>query len=433
MRTNTLFLARGCEYMNSRITVVALLGLLLLLAGGVGGVHEAKGQNNRFTERSFVASPVVLGMGDAGVALPGIEQSFFYNPAHLSQIPSHFTIFGIEGAASRTLEEHIRFYDRRVQPAIEADFSLSSERLDNLRRDASALGHRPSRGLGAVLLPSFAYSPGALGVGGGLYAKTALNYRIDEEGAGIPSVWTLSRTDLMALLSLGLDLRVLGLSGASVGLTATQTRRSMAFKQTPLGHFDEREVAVPLEGTSFQIDAGLTYTPPWGSALPGTLRLGGAVYDVLEKGYEYTAGGSGRLPFLDEAVGRSNGDSLDVESEDVDRAQELFALRTSYRFGIAYEYPRLFFLDDVGVAVDYQGYQTNHQTPLARLHLGVRALVLDQLELRGGLGSGYPSGGLGLLLGPFHLDYSIHGIEEGRRAGQVSTYVHTLRLLIRLQ
>lgn len=415
--------------MNRRIDVVAILGLLLLF----GGVQEAKSQNNRLTQRSFVASPVVLGMGDAGVALPGIEQSFFYNPAHLSEIPSHFTIFGIEGAASRTLEEHIHFYDQRVQPAVEADFSLSNERLETLRRDASALGHRPSRGLGAVLLPSFAYSPGALGVGGGLYAKTALNYRIEEGEVGIPSMWTLSRTDLMALLSLGLDLRVLGLSGASVGLTATQTRRSMAFKQTPLGRFDDQEIAVPLEGTSFQIDAGLTYTPPFGSGLPGTLRIGGALYDLLENGYDYTAGGSGRLPFLDEAVGHSDGDSLDVEAGDVDQAKDLFALKSSYRFGIAYEYPQLFFLDDIGVAVDYQGYQANPQASLSGLHLGVQALLLDQLEIRGGLGSGYPSGGLGLLLGPFHFDYSFHGIEDGLRADQLSTYVHTLRLLIRLQ
>lgn len=423
----------GCEYMNSRITVYALLGILLFFGAVEGGGQEAKAQNNRVTERSFVSSPVVLGMGDAGVALPGIEQSFFYNPAHLSQIPSHFTIFGIEGAASRTLEEHIRFYDRQVQPAVEKNFALSTASLDELRRDASALGHRPSRGLGAVLLPSFVYSPGALGVGGGLYAKTALNYRIDEKQAAIPSVWTLSRTDLMALLSLGLDLRVLGLTGASVGVTATQTRRSMAFKRTPLGPSNEQEFEVPLEGTSFQLDAGLTYSPGWASALPGTLRFGGAVYDVLENGYDYTAGGSGRLPFLDEAVGRSNGDSLDVSSEDVARAKDLFALKTSYRVGIAYQYPRLLFLEDIGMAVDYQGYQVNYQTPLARLHVGMRALLLDQLEIRGGLGSGYPSGGLGLRLGAFHLDYSIHGIEEGRRAGEVSTYLHTLRLLIRLQ
>lgn len=419
--------------MTRRTSLYTVLVLLLVL-GGVGtGLETAHAQNNRFTERSFVASPVALGMGDTGVALPGIEQSFFYNPAHLPAVPSHFTIFGLQGAASQTLDDHIHFYNRRVAPAVESDFDLSTEELSTLVRDAAALGRRPSRGHGAVLLPSFVYAPGALAVGGGLYAKTALNYRVEEGDAGIPSVWTRSRTDLMALASLGLDLRVVGLSGVSVGLTGTQTRRTMAYKNEPLGRFEKQEVSIPMEGTTFQLDAGITYTPTWLDTETGTLRIGGAVYDVLYEGYDYAIGGNGRVPFLDDTVGQPDADSVDVTESQIERARGLFSLRTSYRVGIAYERAKLFFLDDVAVALDVQGYQKGNQTPLARTHVGVRANVVGPLEIRGGMGSGYPAGGLGLELGAFHFDYAFYGVEEGRRAGQLSTYLHTVRLLVRLQ
>jgi len=416
--------------MTLRVARCIWVGLVLVLGVLVAVPSTTRGQNNRFTDRSFVSSPVVRGMGNAGVALPGIEQSFFYNPAHLSRAASHFTILGLQGAASRSIDDHVRFYNREVEPAIASEFDLSTQALAELNREAAALATRPSRGHGAVLLPSFIYSPGAFGIGGGVFAKTALNYRIDDGGAGVPSVRLLSRTDLMALASLGLDLRVIGLPSVAIGITGTQTRRVLAYKSNPLTRFSPDESAVLLQGDTFQIDAGLVYTPNWLSSLPGTLRFGGAIYDLLPKGYNYSVGGPGRMPFLGDIVERSGTGTAEREQE---RAQRAFALDSSYRVGLAYEKASVFFLDDVAVTADYQGYRRGDQTPLARLHLGVRAEVVGPLRLRGGLSSGYPSGGIGLEFGALHLDYALHGVEEGRSPGQLRTYIHTARLLFRLE
>lgn len=409
--------------------------ILLIVVVGLVSLHPELGraQNNRFTDRSFVASPVVRGMGDAGVALPGIEQSFFYNPAHLPRASSHFTILGTQGAASRTIDDQIRFYNQEVKPAAGQDFDLSTEALADLHREAFSLGRRPSRGHGAVLLPSFIYSPGAFGVGGGVFAKTALNYRIEEGGAGIPTAHLLSRTDLIALASLGLDLRVIGLPSVSVGVTGTQTRRFLAFKKEPLGRLTDDEAAVLLEGSAFQVDAGLVYTPGWLSGAPGTLRIGGAVYDLLARGYGYAEGGPGRMPFVGGVVGRSDDENTGVFGRETERARRSFALRPSYRAGLSYQIPSVLFLEDVALVADYQGYRSGVQAPLARLHFGARAKVVGPLRLRAGLSSGYPSGGLGLELGALHVDYSLHGVEEGRAPGQLRTYVHTARLLLRLK
>ncbi len=411
-----------------------LLAVILVLLGLALEPDGALGQNNGLTERSFVPSPVVRGMGDSGSALPGMEQGFFYNPAHLPQVSSHFTVLGIQGGGNRAIEEQVQFYNERVEPAIASNFDLSTDALASLHRDAATLGRRPGRAHGAILLPSFVYSPGALGVGGGVYAKTALNYRIDESGGGVPSVRLLSRTDVMVLASLGLDLRVIGGPGLAVGVTGTQTRRFLSFKDKPLGRFTEEEEAVLLNGSTYQIDVGLTYSPGWLTGVPGTVRIGAAAYDLLRHGYAYdSGGGSGRMPFLGDIVQQPENGGASQNGGEVRRGAEAFALNSSYRVGLAYQIPTLFFLDDVAVTADYQSYEESTQSPLARVHLGTRAQVAGPLRLRAGLSSGYPSGGFGLEVGAVHLDYSLHGIEEGRTTGQLRSYVHTVRLLLRLE
>lgn len=410
---------------------------ILLLVWTVGTIcvqsRPCSAQNNRFTQRSFISSAEVLGMGDAGVALRGTERGYFYNSAHLPSTSSHFTIFGVQGSSTRSLEDHISYFTDRVEPAIQSDFDLSESALADLHREATALAARPGRGVGTLLLPSFVYSTGSLGVGGGMWAKTALNYRIESPGGRVPSVWLLSRTDLMAVAGVGIDLDLLGMSDLSVGVTARQTRRLLAFKQKPLDRLNVDETAVFLEGGVFQVDVGTTYEPGWWHPLPGTLRVGGALYDVLRNDYTYTSGGAGRMPFLSEVVGTSGDSSAAPSDREIEQARRLFSLESSYRIGIAYEISPLYFLDEVGVALDYQGYGTSDQTHLARLHGGIRAQVYDGVHVRGGLSSGYPSGGLGLELGALYLEYAIHGVEEGRQAGQLGVYMHTARVLFRLE
>lgn len=409
--------------------------MLFGLTGAVLGLQcsPSEAQNNRFTQRSFVSSPVVRGMGDAGVALPGVERAFFYNPAHLPEVSSHFTVFGVQAAGTRSLRSQISFFNEQVQPAVQSDFDLSTSALSSLHRDAARLGRRPGRSVGALLLPSFVYSTDVFGLGGGIFAKTALNYRVEHPSAGVPSVWLLSRTDIMAVASIGLDLRVLGLSDLSLGVTGTQTRRFLAFKQKPLDRLESDETAVSLDGEVRQLDVGLSYEPSWWTPLPGTIRIGGALYDVLRGDYNYSSAGAGRMPFLNDVVGASADSNGGPSRAEIERARQYFHLQPSYRLGASYEISRVFFLKELGVALDYQAYQTGRQTPLARLHAGLRAEVIEDVYLRAGLSSGYPTGGVGIELGAAHFDYAIHGVEEGRRAGRLGVYVHTLRVLFRLE
>lgn len=406
--------------------------VLLLLLWAAAALRPALAQNNRFTERSFVPSPTARAMGDAGVALPGPDRPFFYNPAQLPHVSSHFTILGIQAAASPSLKDRIDFFNRRLQPAIDANFDLDTEVLEDLYRDASRRGRNPVRGTGAVVLPSFVYSTGAFGIGGGLFVKTSLNYRVNGAGLGVPEVFLLSRTDLMAVLSAGVNLDAIGLPGLSVGATAAQSRRFLTFENKPLDAITPDEAALLLQGSTFQVDVGGLYTPTWWP-LRGRLSLGGAVYDLLGSQYDYDFEGTPRIPFLEGFVAESASVDAGTATREVNRARRLFQLDPSYRVGIAYRFASLFGLDDVGLAVDYQGYGHDQQHALARLHAGIRAELTDGLVLRGGLSAGYPTGGLGLRLGAFQVDYAVHAFEEGRVPGQISTYVHTARLMLRIQ
>lgn len=403
---------------------------VLVFLGIVVGVACASAQNNRFTERSFVPSPSVRATGDAGVALPGRDRPFFYNPAQLPHISSYFSVVGVQASASHNMRDQIKFFNRRLQPAIEDNFDWNSEALRALYREAFRIGRRPVRGTGAIVLPAFVYSANGVGIGGGLFAKTALNYRINDAGLGVPEVYLLSRTDIMGVLALGMDLGTIGLPGLSVGGTLTRERRFLTFENKPLDTFTSSESAVLLLGKTLQVDVGGLYTPPWWG-LPGRLRLGGAVYDVLDRPYEYGVGDSPRIPFL-KGLFAGAPDSTSG-SREAERARRLFQLKPSYRVGVAYQVASLFGLNEVGVAVDHQGYGHGRQHVLARLHAGIRAEMWDGLVLRAGLSGGYPTGGIGLRLGAFQFDYALHAFENGRVPGQIGTYGHTARLMLRIQ
>lgn len=401
-----------------------IVGLMLV------GSAAAVGQNNRFTERSFVPSPAVRGMGDAGVALIGPERHFFYNPAQLPQISSYFTVIGVQAAASRRVRDQIRYFNRRIQPAIESEFDLDTNALEELYRDTYRLGQNPIRGHGAVMLPSFVYSGSGIGLGGGLFAKTAVNYRVRDAGLGVPEVYLLSRTDVMAVASVGVDLGRLGVPGANVGVTATRTRRFLAFENKPLDTFEEDEAAILLEGNTFQIDVGALYSPRW--SIPGHVTFGAAVYDLLDQPYDYAFSGAPRIPFLEGIIAESATVDAGTAEEEAERARGRFRLQSSYRIGAAYDVVFPSVVNDARFAVDFVGYGHEEQNVLARLHVGGQAMLGDILFVRGGLSAGYPTGGLGVHLGLLELDYAYHAFEEGRAPGQLETYVHTARLAVRI-
>lgn len=393
-------------------------------------VGPASAQDADRTGRAFVPHPQVRGMGDAAVALSSPVTPLFYNPAHLPHVESQVRIAGVGGAISGGIRDQVSFYQDRVDPAIQAQFDLPASELRSLYDEAFDLGRRPTRGSATLLLPAFTARRGAWGFGGSLALDSRARYRVGNAGLGVPEVNVVGRTDASLLLATGVDLTRSGLTGLSAGVTVKATRRYLTLKQQALDTFSPDDSAVLLKGTSLGLDAGLRYVLPVDT--PGRWTLGLAVYDLWASGFDYEQDGSlSDLPIVGAMIDEDDATPLPgTVARETAYARERYGLSPSYRVGAAYTLDRVAFLDDVQLALDWQGYTDAPRDGsfFTHWHAGAQARVAGPLSVRAGLSQGYPTGGLGLSLGPAQIDYAVYGVEEGRTPGQLQNYVHTLQV-----
>lgn len=411
--------------------------LWLVLALLVVPLRPAQAQNDLQTNRSFVASPKVLAMGDAGVALAARRTSFFYNPAHIGRTASllHVNLAGVQGAISNSVVNQVEFFNNRIQPAIDTGIdNLSDAELRSLYEDAFAQGQNRSTVDGQLLLPSVIVGGKGLGVGAGAFVTTGLDYRIENAGLGVPQLNVVSTTDLMGVFTAGIDIeKMVGLTGLAVGVTGKYTRRFLTIKDKPIDAFSEDENIYVLEGRSLGFDVGVLYDVGL-LPVPGTLTLGATIHDIRASDFDYMYYGTpADLPIIGDQLDEGTMDQVDpVQAErEVARANEQYALSPSYRVGVAYEPPGLP-LGELRLAADYVGYRNPRvdQSLLTHLHMGAQLRLIRILKLRAGLSQGYPTFGAGLGLGIIHIDYAFHGVEDGRIPGQIRNQRHAAQVRI---
>lgn len=410
---------------------LVLMGLTLVVA------PPSFAQNDLQTNRSFVASPKVLGMGDAGVALASKRTAFFYNPAHIGRSARVLSInlVGASGSISNAVFDQAQFFNDRLQPAINTGIeNLPEHELRRLYKDAFAQGKQRASLNTQLLLPSVIIGGKGIGVGGGLFATSGLNYRIRNAGLGLPQLDVVGNTDLMGVATAGVDFeKLIGVGGLAVGVTGKYTRRFLTVKDKPIDAFSTDEIIYVLEGRSLGFDVGVLYDVGI-IPLPGTLTLGATVYDIQASNFDYVYYGEpSDLPMIGEQFDRSVGtaDAAHIERE-VAYANERYALSPSYRVGAAYQPPNLGFLGNISFAADYIGYRKPvvDQSFLAHLHLGTQIQLLRIFKIRGGVSQGYPTFGGGLGLGFIHVDYAYHGVEDGRIPGQIYNQKHTAQVVL---
>ena len=86
---------------------------------------------------------------------------------------------------------------------------------------------------------------------------------------------------------------------------------------------------------------------------------------------------------------------------------------------------------DYSDMLDFWTHPDTANNPLLHLGLGVEAILLDVLALRGGFGDGYFSAGFGLNLSAFRFDLTMFGHELGLEPGQRPNYNLIVSLLFR--
>lgn len=409
--------------------------IALLLGLAVAFLQPAQAQNDMQTNRSFVTSPKVLGMGGAGVALASQQTSFFYNPAHIGRTASLINInfAGVHGTISNSVVDQVEFFNNRLQPALDTGVeNLSDSELRSLYEEAFAQGQSRATIDGQFLLPSVIIGGRGIGLGGGLFATTGLDYRIQNAGLGLPQLNVVGTTDLMGVATAGIDFeKLIGMGGLAVGITGKYTRRFLTVKNKPLDAFSTEETIYVLEGRSLGFDVGVLYDV---GIIPGRFTLGATAYDIRASDFDYIFYGTpSDLPVIGEQIddGTSTVDPNEVAKE-VARANDQYALSPSYRFGVAYEPPSIGPLGSLSLAADYIGYKnpTVDQSFLTHLHLGAQLRLIRIIKVRGGFSQGYPTFGAGLGLGIIHFDYAFHGVEDGRIPGQIYNQRHSAQVRI---
>ena len=393
--------------------------LLLLLA--LATATDALAQEKLNSTRSFVPTPGALAMGDAIVALPQQQSSFFYNPAHAAHSKFHLTIVGVRLAASNTLPDQVSFFKDELQPALDEGIeNLESDRLKSLYDQTLDIGRKSTYLKADVLAPSVGFKAGPVGLGFGIFGSSTTSYRFPDGGGGLPLVQVTAMADAMAVGSAGINLSKFGVSGLSVGITGKYTQRYVTFKNKPLDAISTEEPFDLLSANRMSVDLGFMYELPFLNKLPGTFQAGLALYDI--------AGGD--FAFTHESTLQGETD-LAAVNEDIALANEYFKVQPSFRLGVGYTLPKLpgGLLDETGFSIDYVGTQSPNldQALFAHLHVGAQARV-KFFSLRAGLNQGYPTVGGGLSLGFMDLDYAYYGVEKGRYPGQLPSWLHAAQL-----
>jgi hypothetical protein len=397
----------------------------LFLFAPFAALAPAKAQFVPQDQRSFVASPQALGMGDAAVALPMQQSSFFYNPAHVAHARMHLTVAGARVSVTDNLFDQVAFFRDELQPALDAGLeTLSGDDLESLYDRTLAIGQAPTFLNADILAPSFAMHAGPVGFGVGIFGSSYAHFRLPDGGGGLPLLASEAVADAMVVGSVGIDLSRFGAKGLTAGINGKYTKRYISYKTRPIDAFSANEPFTLVSGNRVGVDLGLLYRRPVPGPLPGTLNIGLSVYDLLGTPYRFA---------YDRTLQGVAG--VDVVTEDVARANREYRAEPSFRLGAAYAFPRLLggLVDETGVSMDYVGYRDAEvdQAFPAHLRLGVQVRV-KVLSIRTGLHQGYPTVGGGLSLGVIDLDYAYYGTEGGRYPGQLPSWHHTGQIRIGL-
>lgn len=410
--------------------IACILGLIVGLLGL--GADAASAQNSSQTSRSYVQAPQVIGMGDAGVAVPSTETGFFYNPAHIGRVAQstpRINLAGVTGSASTSVFDQIDFFENRLQPAFDRGIdSMPEDSLRSLYQDTFDQGRQRAGLDGQLLMPSVIVGGDRWGIGAGFFAGGDVSYQIRDAGLGVPLLDIVGHTDLMAV-----GTGAMSVQGVTLGVAGKYTQRYLSFKNKPADAFQSDEEVFLLSGTSFGVDVGFLYDIDVVS-IPGTIRVGGAVHDLVATDFDYQHVENPSDAFLVgslvEAAGTTENADRETIAERENVAAEQHEVAPSYRAGVAYQSQSFGVINAIDVAIDYVGYTDPpvDQTTWAHVHAGLQVELLNRVQVRTGLTQGYPAVGAGVRLGVVHLDYAYHSVEDGRTPGQLRHARHTAQL-----
>ena len=406
------------------IILVAVFSVCSLFASDGFSIRDALG-----AEYSAVAEPYapmsarMLGMGSAGIAIPGRSDAFFINPAALGA--GHFEL-------SLPYVQMTVYHPYDFLGKGEDGKSLFDNILDGVKdtSDSEALAGAASDLLGIVKSgygKFFDVDTGvsftAKGFALGVFANASLHTFADVGGLDSQLI---AETNAVAVLGFGHRFELPMDFSIDVGATVRfnyiayteaigkDTLLDMMGDGSESFDFNKAFEGISLmAGWSLPIDIGINLNMPYGFSfgivarnLNGNYHMAIHDYNSLEKD-----------PFGNKAA-----DHFTLGSD--------FSLDT----GIAWQWDNVWFRPTIAVdIVDWVGMCTEPvglRTFLTHLNIGAEIRLLSFLDLRAGMSQGYFSIGAGLDLWAIKLDMAYYWKEFGETAGDYGLDGFTVRFNI---
>jgi hypothetical protein len=363
------------EEIKMRNKIIITTIFLMLLAGfAYGDVPNVK-----------YVSVRALGMGGPGITTMTDFSALMYNPAQLAKCDFHLDILNIQARMGKDVVDMFNFYQDNQK--IFDDMEDASEADQNKIYDGLAPFDDKWIGFGGYPTVGFSMHNFALG----FYAAADADVKTDL-GIMEPRAYLHGVGDYVFSAGIAFkmpDVTRLGFfnnnfyGGAAIKIITRYYVDDLRMKASNIDFDEVYDTLITSKETGFGVDLGLVY-----DFIPEKVSFGLRVNDIVAK----------------------IGD---------EKPATLFNVGASWQF-----------TKNLLLAADYRDIFFNHKDNIFnRLNMGAEYSLAKFLYLRGGIGQGYPSFGLGLNFGNiFVLDGAIYGVEKTTSPGGEGSYNYAVRL-----
>lgn len=404
--------------------------VILIAVFSIGSVFAVTTQDLLGPTYSAIAKPYtpmsarMLGMGSAGIAIPGRSDAFFINPAALGA--GHFEL-------SLPYFQMTLYHPYDFLGKDEDGKSLLSNIIDGVKdtNDSDALAGAASdllgivkSGYGKIFDVDTGVSFTAKGFAFGVFANASMHTFASTGGL---DAQLIAETNAVAVLGFGHRFELPMDFSLDVGATVrfNYIGYSEAIGKDKLldmmGDGSESfDLNKALEGVgimagwSLPIDVGINLNMPYGFSFGIVARNLNGNYHMAIHDYK---------SLQDDPFGNADGVSRFTLGSD-------FSLDT----GIAWQWDNVWFRPTIAVdIVDWVGMCTEpvgFRTFLTHLNIGAEIRLLSFLDLRAGISQGYLSIGAGLDLWAIKVDMAYYWKEFGETAGDYGLDGFTVRFNI---
>jgi len=368
----------------------------LLIALSLLALNWADAQSQR--DGFMFRSARMVGMGGAGVALPGHDNAVFLNPALLGvNEDSQLRLLQVQALLNENTFRQYSFYEDHQDQFNDLSQMSDPERnrfyndMLGVARDQTVFGFSGTAPFSIV----------GRGYSIGVYERALVDYDLRVGAASIPLIQADAVADVEVIVGIGRKVATFPFGDMLLGANAKWLYRAVTSETKSAPAVDTIDGYRVYRGWALALDLGVAIAH-------GKWSFGGGFYDV-------------NWPEIRWQVNEATPEGFKAPSGTIDG---------SMRLGVAYqpEFGLPGFLDRFKFAFDVESPLSDQLGTFNKISMGGEARFYGLLMLRAGFHQGYPSAGVGIPLKMVKLEYAFTGESLGRHPGQLDSWNHYLSI-----